>query len=64
MRDYYKEIDKTLTAIENYKYAPHSIDWCADRIDWCWKWRKITREQMESLAERVITVYKTSITQK
>ena len=64
MQDYYKEIDKTLTAIENYKYAPHSIDWCADRVDWCWKWRKITREQMESLAERVTAVYKASITQK
>ena len=32
MRDYYKEIDKTLTAIENYKYAPHSIDWCVQIV--------------------------------
>lgn len=61
MRDYYSEIDKALSRLEQFKYPLHSIDWCADRIDWCWKWRKITREQMESLAERVTTFYKTSI---
>ena len=61
MRDYYSEIDKALSRLEQFKYPLHSIDWCANRIDWCWKWRKITREQMESLAERVTTFYKTSI---
>lgn len=61
MRDYYSEIDKALSRLEQSKYPLHSIDWCANRIDWCWKWKKITREQMESLAERVTTFYKTSI---
>lgn len=57
MRDFYSEIDKSLTAHERGKYAQHSLDWCADRVDWCWKWRKITREQMEELADRVCRCY-------
>lgn len=57
MRNYYAEIDNTLTAIELDKYAPHSLDWCADRVDWCWKWRKITHEQMVELADRVCSCY-------
>lgn len=48
----YIKIDKALTRLEQGKYATHSVDWCIDRIDWAWKWRKITKKQMEELAER------------
>ena len=61
MRDYYSEIDKALSRFEQSKYPLHSIDWCANRIDWCWKWRKITHEQMVSLANRVIAINESSI---
>lgn len=52
MKDYYTDIDKALTRLEQDKYAIHSIEWCISHIDWAWKWRKITKEQMEELAER------------
>lgn len=61
MKDFYSEINRSLTAIENGKYSQHSLDWCADRVDWCWKWKKITRSQMEELADRVSSCYDADI---
>lgn len=53
-RNYYKEINTALKSYEEYKsWHEKSIDWICNRIDWCWKWKKITEEQMEELAERV-----------
>ena len=56
-KDYYLEIDSALKVYEEGKpYIPKSIDWICDRIDWCWKWKKITEPQMEELAERATNV--------
>ncbi len=61
-KDYYAEIDKVIKEYENYKpYHIKTMEWAADRIDWCWKWRKITKEQMEELAERIILYYERGI---
>lgn len=58
MKDYYKEIDNVVREYENHKpYHTRSIDWAADRVNWCWKWRKITKEQMKELADRITEVY-------
>lgn len=55
---YYNEIDKVLKSYENYApYHDRDMDWVANRIDWCWKWRKITREQMEELANRATKIF-------
>lgn len=52
--DYYIEIDKELQRYENYApYHIKTIDWICNRIDWAWKWKKITKEQMEELTDRV-----------
>ena len=57
MNKYYSEIDKALQSYENYKpYHTHNIEWISNRISWCWKWRKITKEQMEELCDRVIKI--------
>lgn len=57
-KDWYSEIDKVIKEYENYKpYHTRNLDWAADRIDWCWKWRKISKEQMEELADRVSIIY-------
>lgn len=57
MNKFYSEIDKALQSYENYKpYHTRNIGWISNRISWCWKWRKITREQMEELCDRVIKV--------
>lgn len=56
-KNYYKEIDKVLKSYEEYKtWHDKSISWICDRIDWCWKWKKITREEMEELADRICKV--------
>lgn len=57
MKDYYSEIDQALTRLERGLYPIRSIDWVTERIDWCWKWRKITREQLELLCDRVIAYF-------
>jgi len=55
--DYYTEINKALISYEQYKpYHTHKIEWITNRIDWCWRWRKITEEQMNELVDRVIAV--------
>ena len=57
MNKFYSEIDKALQSYENYKpYHTRNIEWISNRICWCWKWRKITKEQMEELCDRVIKV--------
>ena len=58
MRDYYGEIDEALQRLENFKYVTHDIHWCANRIDWCWKFRHITEEQKNELCDRAIVVLK------
>jgi hypothetical protein len=58
MRDYYKEIDEVVSSYEQYKpYHTKDIDWAANRVDWAWKWRKITKPQVEELADRITKVY-------
>lgn len=57
MRDFYGEIDKALKPYEENKaWYEKSIHWITNRIDWCWKWKKITSEQKDELCDRVIWV--------
>ena len=49
----YEKIDCWITQHENFKYTERTIDQIADYIDWAWKWRKISKEQMEETADRV-----------
>lgn len=47
-----KRINQALDAMEAGKYAGLKISWITDRIVWLWKFKHITREQMEQLADR------------
>ena len=59
MNKYYEEINKAILQYEEHKpYHDKSISWICDRIDWCWKWRKITKIEMEELADRICEVMK------
>ena len=54
---FYKEIDKALKTYEEFlPYHTRDIHWICDRIAWCWKWKKITREQMEELSMRATNI--------
>lgn len=56
-KNYYDEIDKALVRHEiGMNYKTHGMDWICDRIDWCYKWKKITEKQMEELAARATEV--------
>lgn len=54
----YEKINEALERLENYKHPIHSAEWCSNRISWAWKFRKITREQMEELANRMTEYFK------
>lgn len=59
---YYEEINKALLSYEEYKpYHTKTIDWIANRIDWAWKWRKITKEQMVELATRTTKIFERGV---
>ena len=54
---YYQQLDKALKSYEEFRpYHQYSIDWICDRITWCWKWKKITQEQMEEFALRATNI--------
>ena len=53
----YEKIDRVLKQHENHKYCERSLDSIADYINWAWKWRKITKAEMEETADRVCKLY-------
>ena len=56
-RNYYNEIDEALKTYEDFKlWHTKDIDWICNRIDWCWKFHHITKEQMEELVDRVCKI--------
>lgn len=56
-RNYYSEIDNAIKSYEEYKsWHDKKIEWISDRICWCWKFRHITKEQMEDLCNRVCNI--------
>ena len=53
----YEKINRWLKQHEGYKYTERSLDSIADYIDWAWKWRKISREQMEETTDRICNLF-------
>lgn len=57
MKDFYTELDQSIKCYEEFKpYHLLTIDQITDKIDWCWKFRKITEEQLQDLTDRIIKV--------
>lgn len=46
----------TLDKLEQGKYTGLDAHWCCKTIDWLWKWRKITEDELNSLCYRVIAL--------
>ena len=54
---YYEQINKAIQDYEQGKsWHDKSIEWICNRIDWCWKWKKITEEQKNELVDRICKV--------
>lgn len=52
----YKLLIDTIERLEQRKHTSLDTLWCANTITWLWKWRKITKREMESLCDRIITI--------
>lgn len=64
MRDYYSEISKKMDYLFAHyffcEYNPRGMElssWITNRIDWCWKFRKITEQQKDELCDRIIAYF-------
>lgn len=59
---YYDQIDKAISSYEQFRsYHPLGPDRICDKIDWCWKWRKISEKQMHSLVDRIVYLMDNSL---
>ena len=57
MKDFYKEIDNALKSYEDFEPChDKGIDWICHRIGWCWRWKKISKNQMEELTTRAMKI--------
>lgn len=52
-----EKIDRSLKQHENHKYYERSLDSIAGYIDWAWKWKKISYEEMQSFVDRIVTLF-------
>ena len=54
----YKLLLKILDKLERGLYTG-GLDsyWCSETISWLWKWRKISKEEMHNLCDRVFELH-------
>lgn len=57
MRDFYKIISDNIDRVENYKTHEHTLSWCADKVDWLAKWRKLPKEKTDELADKIASLF-------
>lgn len=57
MNKYEKQLHNALSEYEAYRpWKSHTIEWICNRIDWCWKWRKISEECKDAFCDRIIKI--------
>lgn len=57
MKDIYKELSKRIDHLERYTGSVHfetELYTISGKIDWAWKFRHITEQQMNELCDRII----------
>ena len=56
--NYEEQIDKAIREHEECKPCPrYKLEWISNRIDWCWKWSKISREKKDEFCDRMIAIF-------
>lgn len=55
MKDFYNQLNNWIINLEHGKPSP-SIDAIASKLEWCWKFRKITQSQKDELADKIIAL--------
>lgn len=57
MNKFEMQLDTALSEYENFKPCKqYSIEWICNRIDWCWKWRKISVDKKDEFCDRIIDI--------
>lgn len=56
-KDYYAQLNRWVSQYEKPGVREVSSDTITNKICWCWKFRKITKEQMEELCNRMTEVF-------
>ena len=51
-----QQLCNAIDALECGRYCPYTISQITDKIAWLWKWRKISRAEMEVLTNKVIEI--------
>ncbi len=58
MKDFYKEIDRVVKEYECSKaWHSNTLEWAADKLAWCAKWRKLGQWEIDNLAERITILF-------
>lgn len=57
MKNYYNQLDKW---IKRHERGNGDVDTyqIVNKIDWCWKWKKITWQQLTELVDRMNKLYR------
>ena len=57
----YQKISKQIDYLERINLDSSTgielSTWCSNQITWAYKWKKITKEQMEELCKRMINIF-------
>lgn len=61
-RDLVAQLLKAIERLEaGYQSCSLTASWCADRIVWLYRYKHITRKQMEELCDRVAKLFEMGI---
>lgn len=55
-----ERVQRELNRMSEGKYSGFTIGQLCDQIDWLWKWRKISHEEMEMMCLQAINIIGTN----
>ena len=55
-KDYYAQLDRWVSQYETKGNGDQKLSAISDKISWCWKWKKITKKQVDELCDRMIEI--------
>ena len=56
-KDYYAQLDRWVSQYETKGNGDQKLSVISDKISWCWKWKKITKQQVDELCDRMLEIF-------
>ena len=56
-KDYYAQLDRWVSQYETKGNGDQKLSSISDKISWCWKWKKITKQQVDELCDRMLEIF-------